>query len=180
MFSFTMLKHPSGASLLRTLTAVGVVAWVIVKSAVSSVIEIGRALLVFVAAPVQVPQGWKLLALKIGISVWVRQLFTLSAARDLYGGAPAVYVNFLDYDIFAHAWGPAHRRALRSLKSVDTSLRQLWRVTRRVSEFRYDMYVLAGHGQAHCTSFERLTGGRGVGRRRFDWESGGWGKRGEF
>src|SRR5947207_11264109 len=46
MFSFTMLKHPSGASLLRTLSAVVVLAWVIVKSAVISVIEIGRALLV--------------------------------------------------------------------------------------------------------------------------------------
>src|SRR5881296_731800 len=41
MFSFTMLKHPSGASLLRTLSAVVVLAWVIVKSAVISVIEIG-------------------------------------------------------------------------------------------------------------------------------------------
>jgi len=168
MFSFTLLKHPTGASLLRTLSAVVVLGWVVVKSLVISAIEIGRALLVFVAAPVQVPQGWKLLALKIGISVWVRQLFTLSAARDLYGGAPAVYVNLLDYDIFAHAWGPAHRRALRSLKSVDTSLRQLWRVTRRVPEYRYDMYVLADHGQAHCTSFERISGGRRLERVLFE------------
>src|SRR5436190_17300668 len=44
-FSFTMLKHPSGASLLRTLSAVIVLAWVVVKSATISVIEVARALL---------------------------------------------------------------------------------------------------------------------------------------
>jgi len=167
-FSFTMLKHPSGASLLRTLSASIVLAWVVVKSVVISVREVVRSLLIFVADPVQAPQGWKLLALKIGVSVWVRQLFTLSAARDLYGGAPAVYVNFLDYDIFAHAWGPGHRRALRALTSVDTSLRQLWRVARRVSEHGYDIYVLADHGQAHCQSFERISGGRRLERLLFE------------
>jgi hypothetical protein len=168
MFSFTMLKHPSGASLLRTLSSAIVLAWVTVKSLVISVLEVVRALLVFVADPVQAPQGWKLLALKIGVSVWVRQLFTLSAARDIYGGAPAVYVNFLDYDIFAHAWGPGHRRAMRALTLVDTSLRQIWRVTRRVPEYRYDTYVLSDHGQAHCQSFERLSGGRRIERLLFE------------
>ena len=167
-FSFTMLKRPSGASLLRTLSAAIVLAWVIVKSLVISVLEVVRALLVFVADPLRSPQGWKLLVLKIGVSVWVRQLFTLSAGRDIYGGAPAVYVNFLDYDIFAHAWGPGHRRALRALTLIDTSLRQIWRVTRRVPEYRYDTYVLADHGQAHCQSFERLTGGRRIERLLFE------------
>jgi hypothetical protein len=114
------------------------------------------------------PRGWKLLALKVVVSVWVRELFTLSTARDLYAGTPAVYVNYLDYDIFAHAWGPRHRRALRALRSVDRSLQQLWRVARRVPEHRYDIYILADHGQAHCTPYDRLHGGRRIERLLFE------------
>ena len=82
----------------------------------------------FFADPVgETARGWKWLALKIGISVWVRHLFTLATSRDLYAGVPAVYVNYLDYDVFAHAFGPRHRRALRSLRRIDRSIRALWR-----------------------------------------------------
>jgi type I phosphodiesterase/nucleotide pyrophosphatase len=162
LLTFAMLKRPSGAGLLRALSATLVLGWVAVKSLAISVVEISRALLVLVADPVNAPGGWKLLALKIGVSVWIRQLFTLSTARDIYAGTPAIYVNYLDYDIFSHAWGPRHRRALRALRAVDRSLRQLWRAARRVPEHRYDIYVLSDHGQAHCTPYDRLTGGRRI------------------
>ncbi len=160
LLTFTMLKRPSGTGLLRALSAAIVLGWVIVKSLVISTLAIARALLGVAADPLSAPQGWKLLALKIGVSVWIRELFTLSASRDLYAGAPVVYVNYLDYDIFAHAWGPRSPRALRSLRSVDASILQLYRVLRRTPGHRYDLYVLADHGQAHCTPYERLTGGR--------------------
>ena len=168
LLTFTMLKRPSGAGLLRALSAAIVLGWVIVKSVVISVMAIARALLGLVADPVSAPQGWKLLVLKIGVSVWIRELFTLSASRDLYGGAPAIYVNYLDYDIFAHAWGPRSPRALRALRSVDTSIQQLYRVMRRVPEHRYDLYVLSDHGQAHCTPYDRLTGGKRIEHHLFD------------
>ena len=164
LLTFTMLKRPSGAGLLRVLSAVVVLAYVAAKSLAISGLAITRALLAFVADPVQAPRGWKLLALKIVVSVWVRELFTLSAARDLYAGAPAIYVNYLDYDIFAHAWGPRHPRALRTLRAVDRSLHSLWRTARRVPEHRYDVYLLSDHGQAHCTPYERLHGGRRIER----------------
>ena len=168
LLTFAMLKRPSAPGLLRALSAVVVLAWVVAKSAAISSVQIGRALLAFIADPVGAPRGWKLLAFKVGVSVWIRQLFTLSAARDLYAGTPAVYVNYLDYDIFAHAWGPRHRRALRALRSVDRSLHVLWRVARRVPEHRYDIYLLADHGQAHCTPYDRLTGGRRLERLLFE------------
>src|SRR6266850_283925 len=113
LLTFAMLKRPSGAGLLRALSAVVVLAWVVVKSL-------------------------------------------------------AIYVNYLDYDIFAHAWGPRHGRAMRSLRAVDASLRQLWRVARRVPEHRYDIYLLADHGQAHCTPYDQLTGGRRIERLLFE------------
>ena len=160
LFTFALLKRPSGAGLLRALSAGVVLAWVMVKSLVLSLYELARAGLGFVADPVHAPRGWKLLAIKIGISVWVRELFTLSASRDLYAGVPAVYVNYLDYDIFSHAFGPRHRHAVRSLRAIDRSIHQLWRVCRRVPEHGWDLYVLADHGQAHCTPYDRLTGRR--------------------
>ena len=168
LLTFTMLKRPSAPGLLHALASSVVLAWVFVKSLGISLAQILRALLGFVADPVGAPRGWKLLALKIGVSVWIRELFTLSVARDLYAGTPSVYVNYLDYDIFAHAWGPRHRRALRSLRAIDHSLRVLWRVARRVPEHRYDIYLLSDHGQAHCTPYQSLTGGRRVERLLFE------------
>jgi hypothetical protein len=168
LFSFAMLKRPTGAGLAQAASAIVVVLWVIVKSAVVSAIALGRALLGFVADPVEAPRGWKLLAIKIGVSVWVRQLFTLSASRDLYNGAPAIYVNYLDYDVVAHAYGPRDARALRALRSVDRSIQQLVRTARRLPEHAYDVYVLSDHGQAHCTPFDRLTGGRRIERLLFE------------
>ena len=168
LMTFAMLKRPSGAGVLRALSAFLVLAWVVVKSLAISVAEIVRALLIFVADPVGAPRGWKLLALKVGVSVWIRELFTLSASRDVYAGTPAVYVNYLDYDIFSHAWGPRHRRALRALRAVDASIQRLWRAVRRVGEHRYDVYVLSDHGQAHCTPYDRLTRGRRIEQLLFD------------
>jgi hypothetical protein len=168
LLTFTMLKRPSAPGLLHALSAGVVLVWVLLKSVAISAVQISRALLAFLADPLGAPRGWKLLAFKVGVSVWIRELFTLSAARDVYAGTPAVYVNYLDYDIFAHAWGPRHRRALRALHAVDHSLRVLWRAARRVPEYRYDIYVLADHGQAHCIPYDRLSGGRRIERALFE------------
>src|SRR5207245_10940920 len=91
---------------------------------------------------------WKWLAIKLGISVGLRGRFTLAVAHDSYAGVPTIYVNYLDYDIAAHAWGPRHGRALQTLRKVDASIKRLGRVLRRVPEHRYDLYVLSEHGQA--------------------------------
>lgn len=168
VFSFAMLKRPSGDGLLRLLSSMVVLLWVVAKSLVVSLVAIGRALLGFIADPVNAPRGWKLLAIKVGVSVWIRELFTLSASRDLYNGTPAVYVNYLDYDVVSHAYGPRDRRALRALRPVDRAIHRLWRTLRRVPEHEYDVYVLSDHGQAHCTPFDRLTGGRRIERVVFE------------
>ena len=169
LFTFANLKRPSGTGLLAALSAVVVLAWVIVKSTVITAVELARAALRLLADPVgEWARGWKWLAIKVGLSVWVRELFTLAVSRDLYAGAPAVYVNFLDYDVMAHAYGPRHRRAIRTLRRLDDSIRQLWRVCRRVPEHRYDLYVLADHGQALTTPFTNLAGGRRFERMLFE------------
>jgi hypothetical protein len=136
------------------------VAWVCLKNLLRTVVELGRATSRLVAHPAQARQGWRWTTIKIGFSLWVRGFFTLAVSRDLYAGTPVVYVNYLDYDVAAHAFGPRSRPALLALRRVDRALRQLWRVARRVPEHRYDIYVLADHGQAPCTPYLDLNGER--------------------
>ncbi|MBI4637390.1 MAG: alkaline phosphatase family protein [Candidatus Rokubacteria bacterium] len=163
LFSFARIKRPTGVGLLQAVSALLVLGWVFLKSLTMSLVEIARTLLRLVADPVgESARGWKWLAIKIGISVWLRELFTLSVSRDLYAGVPAVYVNYLDYDVVAHAYGPRHRRALRALRRIDHSILQLWRVLRRVPEHRYDLYVLSDHGVAASVPYTRVSGGRSL------------------
>jgi type I phosphodiesterase/nucleotide pyrophosphatase len=169
VFNFATLKRPSGAGLLRAVSAFVVLGWVLVKSMARTLIEVTRAVLRLIADPVgETTRGWKWLLLKVGVSIWVRQLFTLAVSRDLYAGVPAIYVNYLDYDVFAHAYGPRHRRALRAMRRVDGSIRQLARVIRRLPEYQYDLYVLSDHGQVATLPYPRLTGGRPLERQFFE------------
>jgi hypothetical protein len=169
LLTFAMIKRPTGAGLLRAISKTIVLAWVVLKGSVVSMIELIRAVMRILADPLSVStDGWKFLAIKIGISVWLRELFTMAVAHDLYAGVPVIYVNYLDYDVVAHGWGPRHRRALRALRRVDASIHRLWRVLRRVPEYRYDLFVLSDHGQATCTSYRRLTGGLRLEQTLFD------------
>src|SRR5204863_10122208 len=146
-----------------------VLAWVLVVGTVRTLVETARAVLRLIADPIKESRrGWKWLLLKVGVSIWVRYLFTLCVSRDLYAGVPAIYVNFLDYDVFAHTYGPRHRRALRALRRVDGSIRKLARVIRRVPEHGYDLYVLSDHGQAGTLPYQRFSGGRPLERRFFE------------
>src|SRR2546428_528466 len=124
-----------------------VLAWVLVKASLASVIELSRAALRIVADPLSVStDGWKWLAIKIGISVWLRELFTLAVAHDLYGGVPTIYVNYLDYDVVAHAWGPRHRRAFRALRRVDAPIPRLGRVFPPGPGDPSDLSLRSAHG----------------------------------
>ena len=135
-------------------------AWVLLKCLVRTAVEMVRAALGFIADPFWAAREWRWLTTKIAISVWLRELFTLAVSRDLYLGTSTIYVNYVDYDVAAHAFGPRSRRALGVLRRVDRSIRQLWRTGRRVPEHRYDVYVLADHGQAPARPYRDLTGGR--------------------
>ena len=168
LFNFANLTRPTGRGLICVLSAVVVLGWVVVKSLLRTALELCRAVLRFVADPVGGRRGWRWRTIKIGLSVWVRGFFTLAASRDLYLGTSAVYVNYVDYDVAAHAFGPRSRRAVRSLRRVDRSIHQLWRVARRVPEHRYDIYVLSDHGQAACIPYRDVASGARLERWIFD------------
>lgn len=168
LFTFASLTKPSGRGLLSALSPFVVVGWVAAKNVVFTVRELAREGLRLIAHPRQAERGWRWLKLKIFMSIWVRNFFTMAVSRDLYEGVPAIYVNYLGYDETAHQYGPGSDRAMQMLREVDQSIEQLWTVIRRVPEFRYDAYVLADHGQSACTPFTDLTHGKRLERWIFD------------
>jgi hypothetical protein len=165
VLTFTRLLKPTRAGLgvLRGMLSTALLAWVVVKCVGLTTAEIVR-FVVRVAAHPRAMAGRRVhsLALKLGVSIWVRQFFTLAASADLYRGLPAVYVNYLDYDVFAHAFGPGHRNALQALRRVDRSIHQLARVVRRLPELHYDLYVCSDHGQTASRYFGQVSGGRSI------------------
>jgi hypothetical protein len=158
-FTFASLTQPSGRGVLSALSPYVVLAWVSAKNLALTLYELARAAPRF---------GRRWLWLKIGISIWVRNFFTMAVARDVYAGTPRIYVNYLDYDEAAHAFGPRSRRALQALRGIDGAIAQLWTVMRRVPEHRYDAYILADHGQSPCTPYRVLTRGKRLERWIFD------------
>ena len=157
--------HPTraGAALLRVPLSGVLFSWVIVKCLVLTATELTRALLRLVADPLRFGRRrMKWLLFKIVLSIWTRQLFTLATSADLYRGTPAVYVNYLEYDVYAHTFGPHHPLALRALRRVDRSIGQLARILRRLHEPGYDLYVLSDHGQTPTRPFDRVSGGASI------------------
>jgi hypothetical protein len=95
---------------------------------------------------------------QIVVGGWLRELFTLGVTADLYAGVPALYVNFVDYDVAAHELGPRHHLAFRALRGVDRSMARIARVARRVRGLEYDLFVLSDHGQIRSVPFHRIAG----------------------
>jgi hypothetical protein len=93
---------------------------------------------------------------RILVGGWLRELFTLGVTADLYAGVPALYVNFVDYDVAAHHAGPRHHLAFRALRGIDGSIERIARVVRRVQRLGYDLYVLSDHGQIRSVPFHRV------------------------
>jgi hypothetical protein len=169
LLTFAMIKRPTGAGLIRAASKFVVLAWVLAKGLAASMMEVLRVLGRTLADPLSAASdNWKWLAIKLGISVWLRELFTLAVAHDIYAGVPVIYVNYLDYDVAGHAWGPRHRRAMQALRRVDASIHRLWRVLRRVPEYRYDFYVLSDHGQAATQPYLQVAGGRPIEQALFE------------
>src|SRR6267142_311414 len=165
LLTFARLMKPTraGLPLLRLGLSVVLLGWVVVKALGLTVVELARFVVRTVRSPRAVrPESFRWLGLKIVFSVWIRELFTLAVSADLYRGVPAVYVNYLDYDVFAHAFGPAHRSAMRALYHIDSSIGQLARVVGRLPEYHYDLYILSDHGQTPTRNFRQVSGGESL------------------
>ncbi len=153
----------AGRGVRRAALSALLLAWVALKCVGLTLVTLarftGRAILALAAGRVELRWSIEAMLLDVGVSIWARELFTLLVSADLYRGVPAIYVNFIDYDVFAHAYGPADRLAFRALRRVDRSILQLARIVRRLPELGYDLYVLSDHGQVATRPFGAVTGG---------------------
>jgi Type I phosphodiesterase / nucleotide pyrophosphatase len=163
LLTFSRLMKPTraGLPLLRLGPSTVLLGWVITKCIWLTAVELTRFLIRLASHPRRAgPEGLRWLGLKIVFSVWMRELFTLSVSADLYRGVSAVYVNYLDYDVFAHAFGPTHKSARRALRHIDNAIGQLVRILERLPELEYDLYILSDHGQTITRPFVQVSGGR--------------------
>jgi hypothetical protein len=163
LLTFARLMKPTraGLPLLRLGPSIVLFGWVIAKCILLTALELTRFLIRLAGHPRRAgPEGLRWLGLKIVFSVWMRELFTLSVSADLYRGVSAVYVNYLDYDVFAHEFGPTHRSAIRALHHIDNAIGQLVRILERLPELEYDLYILSDHGQTMTRPFVQVSGGR--------------------
>jgi hypothetical protein len=167
-FTFTSLTQPSARGIMSALSPFVVVACVAAKNAALSAYEIVKAVSRLIAHPRSWRRGSRWLHIKIVMSIWVRNFFTIAVSRDVYEGIPTIYVNYLGYDEMAHAFGPRSRRAVQALRDIDHAIEQLWRVMRRVPEHNYDAYILSDHGQSPCKPYVGLTKGKRLERWIFD------------
>jgi hypothetical protein len=141
-----------------------VVAWLVAKMSVVTLWEVlgwlGAALRDFSLG--RRVASFRRMATRLLVGGWLRELLTLGVTVDLYAGVPALYVNFVDYDVAAHEVGPRHRSALRALRGIDRSIGRLARVLRRVREHGYDLFVLSDHGQIRSIPFRDVARGASV------------------
>ena len=162
LLTFARLLRPTraGLTLLRLPLSIVLLGWVVAKCLVLTGVELSRFVLRVAAKPrLAGAAGLRWLGLKIVFSVWMRELFTLAVSAAIYRGVPAIYVNYLDYDVFAHAFGPGHRSAMRALKHIDASIGQLDRILGRLPDLGYDLYILSDHGQTLTRHFPDVSGG---------------------
>ena len=79
-------------------------------------------------------------------------------AEQVARGAPAIYVDFLDYDEVAHHAGPSRPESMRTLESLDRLIRLFDDVVRETGQ-SYEIVVLSDHGQSQGATFAQQSGG---------------------
>ncbi len=90
-------------------------------------------------------------------NVLLRDLNLALIAEYLAKGAPAIFVDLVDYDEIAHHAGPERPESLRALEGLDTVLRHLEEVCDAVPT-DYRIVVVSDHGQSLGATFEQLNG----------------------
>src|SRR4030081_1966922 len=121
LFTFTSLTKASGRGVLGALSPFVVVTWVAGKNVALTVCELAKEGLRFITRRGQAEPGWQWLKLKLFMSIWVRNFFTMAVSRDLYEGVPAIYVNYLGYDPVRSGQRPCHAGLARS-GSIDRTV----------------------------------------------------------
>lgn len=92
---------------------------------------------------------------RVLVDVVLREWQTYCAQIDALRGFPVIHVNYLGYDEKAHRRGPKTAFAHRSLRSIDRSIRRIWKAAVRSSQRDYELWIYADHGQEQTIPYPR-------------------------
>jgi uncharacterized membrane protein YvlD (DUF360 family) len=87
-----------------------------------------------------------------------REGTTYFAREEIIRGTPVIYANYVGYDMVSHYTGPLSADSLGVLSRIDRQVRKISRTMSKQAPRRYDLIVLADHGQTPSVPFRRLYG----------------------
>ena len=87
-----------------------------------------------------------------------REGTTYFAREEIVRGTPIIYANYVGYDMVAHYTGPLSADSLGVLSRIDRQVRKIFRTMSKKAPRRYDLIVLADHGQTPSVPFQKLYG----------------------
>lgn len=105
----------------------------------------------------RVRRGGVFLLLRGVTTVILRDLNVSIVAEQMARGAPAIFVDFIDYDEVAHHAGPSRPESMRTLDGLDRVLGLFERIAQEVGR-RYEIVLVSDHGQAQGATFRQLSG----------------------
>lgn len=141
------------SALARTVTAA--------RAALRVGLEVGRGVadgLRWAIARRRLKHEPRFLAHRVLLAALLRELAVQGIQLDISRGVPAIYVDFLGFDEYAHRRGPESRAARRNLPAADAALAAIFAAAEAVPELGYDVYVLSDHGNVPTRPFEELAG----------------------
>jgi uncharacterized membrane protein YvlD (DUF360 family) len=90
-------------------------------------------------------------------NVALRNLTTALVIEEMFGGAPAIYVDYTGYDALAHHVGPEREEAFDALDGLDRTIGSLRKAARETPR-PYELVVLSDHGQCLGAPFSQHYG----------------------
>ncbi len=90
-------------------------------------------------------------------NVSLRNITTALVIEEMFGSAPAIYVDYTGYDALAHHVGPERVEALDALDGLDRTVGSLLRAARNAPR-TYRLVVLSDHGQSLGEPFSQKFG----------------------
>lgn len=98
----------------------------------------------------------KFILSRVLICIFLRELITIFACRDVRTGVPRIHLNFLGYDEQAHRRGPSSAFAHWSLKGIDDCIHRIFMTAQKNQQLNYSIWVYSDHGQEEVTPFFHL------------------------
>ena len=92
-------------------------------------------------------QEFLMIPARVIVVVLLRELITICACSDVARGVPIVHLNYLGYDEQAHRRGPRSWFAHWALRSIDRSIKRIWKSAHRGTGLDYDLWIFSDHGQ---------------------------------